>query len=51
MLVLQANRATSARSGGRRSYGTIITGVLSGRRFVPIPGVPGTELDPYGLVF
>jgi hypothetical protein len=51
VLVLQANRATSARARGRRSYGTIITGVLSGRRFTPIPGVPGTELDPYGLVF
>jgi hypothetical protein len=51
LLVLQANRPTSARSRGRRSYGTIITGVLSGRRFTPIPGVPGTNLDPYGLVF
>jgi len=57
VVVLQANRAPNARvrararARGGRSYGTIITGVLSGRHFVPIPGVPGTNLDPYGLVF
>jgi len=57
LLVLQANRPPNARTRARararggRSYGTIITGVLSGRRFVPIPGVPSISLDPFGLVF